>query len=59
MKKEIIDRILMHLAILYTYIYITILVERKELFLICGISVPIQIWILACIGLLFLDKKEN
>lgn len=59
MIKERIDRILMHLAILYTYIYITILVERKELFLICGISVPIQIWILSCIGLLFCKKKEN
>lgn len=59
MKKEIINRILMHLAILYTYIYITILLERKELFLICGISVLVQIWILACIGLLFCKKKEN
>lgn len=58
MKKELIDRILMHLAILYTYIYITILLESKELFLICGISVPIQIWILACIGLLLCKKKE-
>lgn len=58
MIKDRIGRILIYLAALYTYIYIAILLEGKKIFFICGISVPIQILILACIGLLLCKKKN-